>query len=155
MKFEEEHESIRTFTNRKFPVIYFLLDGEDVVYVGQSVKGLQKIYHHPSKVYDSIKVMPIKGECIHLMDEIEDGFIMKYKPKYNRRRNPYFTYTLRKVKEELIDMGYETDMREIKRGLMALNIEPEADPFSNRVVITQYDFWDLIEWYKKGGAENE
>lgn len=65
--------------------VYFLFNGEELVYIGQTCKELaQRIKAH---MYDNDKVFNMYGACIvdkFGLDSVEKYFISKYKPKYNR-----------------------------------------------------------------------
>lgn len=68
-------------------MIYFLLQGEEVVYVGQTTKGIVRPLSHSDKQFDGIKVLFVDKEDL---DETEGYFIAKYKPKYNSKITGYF-----------------------------------------------------------------
>jgi hypothetical protein len=63
--------------------IYFLMQGSEIVYVGQSVNCNLRIGNHlndEQKVFDSYFVV----ECIeNRLDEMEAKYIVKLRPKYN------------------------------------------------------------------------
>jgi hypothetical protein len=64
--------------------VYLLIDGADVVYVGQSINLLSRLGKHAyDKNFTHYKVI----EC-HLdeLDKLEAHYIYKFKPKYNRVR---------------------------------------------------------------------
>lgn len=47
MKFEETYSEIKTFTREYYDsIIYFLLQDDEVVYVGQSKGGLARPFSH-------------------------------------------------------------------------------------------------------------
>lgn len=63
--------------------IYFLMQGSEIVYVGQSTNCNFRIGNHLSdeqKVFDSYFMV----ECIESrLDEMEAKYIVKFRPKYN------------------------------------------------------------------------
>jgi hypothetical protein len=63
--------------------IYFLFDGKDIVYVGQSVNMNYRVGQHvvSDKEFDSWNYVEIKAECL---DEYEAEYIMHLQPKYNK-----------------------------------------------------------------------
>lgn len=80
MKFEEK-ENILFFPNIRCPIIYFLLDGDEVVYVGKSKIGLSRPYNHKNKAFTDIAIF----ECNETeLDIKETELIKKYLPKYNK-----------------------------------------------------------------------
>jgi hypothetical protein len=80
-------DSLRSRTkNVERPVIgiYFLFDGEDLVYVGQSNNVLSRVQTHAAKSvqFDRYAVV----ECqLNELNELEGKYITQYKPKLNKR----------------------------------------------------------------------
>ena len=64
-----------------FSGIYFLCEGNDVVYVGQSVNAGSRSTSHRDKQFNSILILPVPEEKLN---EIESAFIGLLKPKYNK-----------------------------------------------------------------------
>lgn len=61
--------------------IYFLCQGDVVVYVGQTHSGLYRPYsHHKDKQFDNVKIIPCK---LNELDALERHFIEKYQAHYN------------------------------------------------------------------------
>ena len=84
MKFEEK-------TNNKFKkeeifgcIIYFLIKDNEVVYVGQSKNGINRIAFHiyNRKDFDSFYFINCN---IKELNDLENYYIIKYQPKYNKR----------------------------------------------------------------------
>jgi excinuclease UvrABC nuclease subunit len=70
--------------------IYFLLDtypdGDEVVYVGQSLDIHKRIRSHLSEDVKDFNLFAfIEVEDPQLLNEMEERFILKYLPKYNKR----------------------------------------------------------------------
>lgn len=68
--------------------IYFLLNGRDVVYVGQSVDVGGRVLAHrrdPSKVFDRACYVPAKADEL---DSLEQAFIAMLRPALNRMHVP-------------------------------------------------------------------
>lgn len=90
MKFLESENS-RMFPNVQRPIIYFLLDGDEVVYVGQSKIGLARPYSHRDKVFTKIAIIDCEEGKL---DDRETEFIKKYNPKYNKKAgNSDYSYS--------------------------------------------------------------
>nr|DAH13743.1 MAG TPA: UvrABC system protein C [Caudoviricetes sp.] len=81
MKFKEQSKSLNIPVARE-PIIYFLLNGDEVVYVGQSITGLCRPYSHSDKQFDNVSIIRCKKEEL---DDLEIFYIRKYMPKYNKR----------------------------------------------------------------------
>lgn len=81
MKFKEQSKSLNIPISRE-PIIYFLLNGDEVVYVGQSITGLSRPYSHSDKQFDNVSIIRCKKEEL---DDLEIFYIRKYMPKYNKR----------------------------------------------------------------------
>lgn len=72
------------------PCIYMLIkrsentNNDVIVYVGQSKRGIERVFEHKDKDFDYIKYIP----CSRLkLDEKERELIQKWKPKYNLALN--------------------------------------------------------------------
>lgn len=66
------------------PCIYFLLQGEEVVYVGQSTSVYARLQIHranPGKEWDRFYILPTTMEEI---DELELRYYQALRPKYNK-----------------------------------------------------------------------
>ncbi len=66
--------------------IYFLVDNNEVVYVGKTKNGIKRITQHTNKNFNSFGFIEYKE---NELDYYEDFYIMKYQPKYN---NTYSCY---------------------------------------------------------------
>jgi len=89
-KFLEGRESLESL---KESVIYFLFQGEKIVYVGKSIYGKTRIIQHLKeserkknyyslpKRFDSYYMMPCVEE---MLDVTEKAFISYFRPKYNK-----------------------------------------------------------------------
>ncbi len=63
--------------------IYFLLDGDDVVYVGQSRNVYSRISSHPVKNFNRYAFVPCAVESL---DKLESLYIHLLRPKLNGRK---------------------------------------------------------------------
>jgi hypothetical protein len=64
--------------------IYFLLENDELVYIGQSTNIMARISHHiadPDKSFNQHTIMPVVPEVS--LNDLEAILILKYKPKYN------------------------------------------------------------------------
>ena len=64
--------------------VYFLLDGNDVVYIGQSVNVYVRISSHVGKKFDRYAFIPCSVEDL---DRLESLYIHLLRPKLNGRQN--------------------------------------------------------------------
>lgn len=66
--------------------IYFLFDGDEIVYIGRTTYGIDRVYRHCTeaggyKQFDSVTML----ECeLREMEEIEKSWIKRLKPRYNK-----------------------------------------------------------------------
>ena len=73
------------------PCVYFLYDGDELVYVGKSNHGVFRVYQHlGSKRFTHYAIQ----NCdVEYMDELEQAYIKLYRPKYNlvvpRKTHPW------------------------------------------------------------------
>lgn len=66
--------------------IYFLFDGDEVVYIGRTTYGIDRVYRHRTeaggyKEFDSVTML----ECeLRELEEMERKWIRRLKPRYNK-----------------------------------------------------------------------
>jgi hypothetical protein len=87
MKFEEKNArkyKVKKKEELKWGYIYFLMQGDEVVYVGQTCAGISRPLSHHDKEYDSFYM---KRCSKNILDKREREMILKYKPKYNNGYN--------------------------------------------------------------------
>jgi len=87
-----EYPSIDQILNKSEPTIrsavYFLVDADKVVYIGQSKNVLQRLGAHfrsEEMEFDSYCFLAVPVDDL---DTVEYGLIRKYSPKYNIQRYP-------------------------------------------------------------------
>lgn len=99
--------------------IYFLLDGDEVVYVGQTVSGITRIQTHAKddkKVFDRY----VMYECPdNLMNEAEAYFIVKFSPRYNMTIPPNRWFIPISTIKKMVGNGWV-----LRRTIKSLGIEP-------------------------------
>ena len=93
--------------NKNYPkeiFVYFLLKNKEVVYVGQTTNGLNRIKQHfkeQKKDFDDYKIIKCSKKDLN---ELESFYIIKYKPKYNKSLNSSIvkcTYIIFKIKDKI------------------------------------------------------
>ena len=146
MKFEETGDFL-TFVKCDRCFIYFLLQGDEVVYVGQTSAGLSRPFSHYDKEFNSIKVMACP---LNKLDETEDFYICKYKPKYNKSRNYNVVFSLKRVKT-LIREEYKPNfnLSSLKKILRELKIEPFVDEFTHSACITVEQYREIEKYLRE------
>lgn len=93
-----------------YPCVYFLMRNGEIVYVGQTNKGLERaISHTKDKIFDSIGVIKCKEEELN---EKETYYIAKYKPLYNKCLTNALS-AKKKIKSRLKELGLVVSKREI------------------------------------------
>jgi len=87
--------------------IYFLLDKEEIVYIGKSTNIIKRVTEHFSegiKKFNLYSYIPVEVDSL---SEAEDFFIKKYKPKYNIRlvkeKNSYKTINISEDLHNLLE----------------------------------------------------
>lgn len=119
-----------------FPGIYYLINAEEIVYVGKSLNVYARIGAHlaeGSKVFDSFSYQLVPAEKL---DEVEIQEILWHKPRYNAHfpKNPRY-----KRLKELQEM-FGVNSWSVKRLIKSKNIKP--------VIVcglTLYDIHDFVE----------
>ena len=90
MKFEETGYIEINLSHTTF--IYFLVHNDEVVYIGQTKQGLKRPFSHTDKIFDKLYVIDLPDEINeNELTLIEDYYIDKYKPKYNKLINSYYS----------------------------------------------------------------
>lgn len=120
MKFEEDSYIDLTDIPRCF--IYFLIDNEEVVYVGQTTNGLARIeVHRRDKQFDKVYTILCEPENL---DHIENSYIMKYQPKYNKTPNMTESVSIKKVVTDINRRfgRYSTNTPKILKMLNVMNV---------------------------------
>lgn len=100
--------------------IYFLINDGEVVYVGQTSVGISRPLSHKDKVFNEIKLIYCElGD----LDRLEDKYIKKYDPIYNKQPNMVMNISLTKAKlSVLANRGVKVGMRRIRDAVRELNI---------------------------------
>lgn len=62
--------------------IYFLIKGDEIVYIGQSVNIFARMNGHANKDYDSVTFVPCDKSELDIMESL---YILAYRPKLNGR----------------------------------------------------------------------
>ena len=89
---EKADISLSIGSDFKSSFIYFLMQGNKVVYVGQTTKGLARPFTHKNKVYDNIQIIFCDKADLDLL---ETEYIIKYKPIYNKAIQTHNSMSLR------------------------------------------------------------
>lgn len=85
--------------------IYFLLDGDEIVYVGMSKSINERfLVHKHGKKFDGFSIFDVDehSDC----KEVESEIIFSMKPKYNAQITCLNRFTFTKEKPELADYFY-------------------------------------------------
>lgn len=69
------------------PIIYFLLSGDEIVYVGQSKHGISRIYKHVTDKTKSFTHYFYHSCPVEYLNYLEKLYIKKFTPKYNLVHN--------------------------------------------------------------------
>lgn len=149
MKFEETKKVISIKYCKVTNVfIYFLCENDNVVYVGQTKCGLSRPYAHKDKKFDEIKILLCDE---NELDFLEDKYIKKYKPKYNKVPNYKMNYTLKAAKEEIRNcFGTKNfTLTHLKKIIQLLNIDLylyNCVPF-----LSKKDLYKIIDYIEETG----
>ncbi len=140
MKYEEEKGVNVIFQYESG--IYFLIRGEEVVYVGQSKNCFTRICHHfGNKEFNKVILYPCK---ISELDYYEDFFIKKYKPEYNKASNYEMNFSANKIKKIFKErLNFSTSPSRILYICKKMNINIYIDDFTKSKNIYYDDFLKL------------
>lgn len=121
--------------------IYFLIKEREVVYVGKTTKGILRPLSHTNKIYDEIKIIYCEEDEL---DTLENKYIIKYKPIYNKEINHNELYSLNqivlKIKEQNLFDNF--NLWKLKKIVKYLNIETKK--FKEKQYICKNDFEKII-----------
>lgn len=107
MKFQEKNAKkyLRKQTRKEQGYIYFLMDKDEVVYVGQTRFGISRPLSHTDKEFDSFYMKKCR---LSVLDKRETQMILKYQPKYNGNFiNNKDLVAISNLRKELWENGYE------------------------------------------------
>lgn len=158
MKFEESEYIDLTDTPTTF--IYFLIQDNEVVYVGQTTRGLSRVYNHiQDKHFTKIYII----ECDEdELDYWEDFYIFKYKPIYNKRPNFNCNFSIPRLVHKLNCayktgvFGYKVNKTKVKQMIKKLNISPHEYNGKYYIGIEDYiKITNCIDDYAKGAPIDE
>ena len=151
MKFEEENYIEIPKVKRCF--IYFLIRFDEVVYVGQTRVGLSRPFAHKDKDYEKIKIICCEEENL---DKLENYYILKYEPEYNKAFNHSYIYGLTKVKKLL---RKETQLKnitayQIRKLIRLLDIKIiDAEYYEAITAVDYYKILKLLKEKENGTTE--
>lgn len=124
--------------------IYFLTKDNDVVYVGQTTRGATRPYEHTDKDYDKIYMKYCEKKDL---DRLEDAYILKYRPIYNKACNNAIRYGLKKTLERIRkELKIKLDLCDLEEIIKKLNIETTQT--SDYQTITIFQFYDILNYLK-------
>ena len=125
-------------------LIYFLIKDDEVVYVGKTQRGLLRPLSHTDKDFNRLEVL----ECIEeVIDMLENEFIVKYLPKYNKSLNTSYAYSLSRCRNEVrknTNLKSYT-LHHLRKDLKRLEIEIKINEFNVNGYITIHDLDMLVE----------
>ncbi len=125
-------EDINTFSRDLFTGIYFLLDGEQVVYVGQTLSISSRIYdhHRSSKKFNRFAWVRCKPE---LLNDWEGYYIGSLLPKYNGGIPPnshYMAYKrLKKTVKQKAGIILKNELDLIERGIYRFSMSGKPNVY--------------------------
>lgn len=142
MKFEESGTESIDLSHSC--LVYFLIENDEVVYVGKTKRGLLRPLSHVDKYFNRLEVL----ECIEeVVDMLENKFIAKYLPKYNKSLNTSYAYSLIRCRNEVrknTNLKSYT-LRHLRKDLKSLGIEINSNEFNVNGYITIHDLGMLVE----------
>jgi len=133
-----------TFKYKRF-LIYFLLKGNEVVYVGQTKRGILRPFSHNDKVFDTIKILHCNEEDLCVL---EDRYIDKYKPKYNKTINLASNYPLKKARNLIRGFTGNADFSVTDLKLIIKKLDVKTVVVDCNVYIKQSDFEKIFNYIK-------
>lgn len=148
MEFTEDNKKIITIKNINESFIYFLIKDENVVYVGQTKNGLFRPFSHHDKDFDTVKIILCES---NELDIVEDLYIKKYKPVYNKQNNYKINFNLSRIRN-IIRKKYNNQkfsIRTLKKILFTLNITINENYYTKKSTISFENYVKVMEYMKE------
>ena len=156
MKFEEKQ--YKEFVDMPSTFVYFLLQGEEVVYVGQTTQGYSRILQHKDKIFDKVRYIECTKDDL---DTLESEYILKYSPLYNKTVNTKHYISAQTAVHMINKEFFSNSSRFINRRWLFKILDAEKfityDSLGTKY-ISIYDVYSIISYiydYKKGAPVNE
>ena len=127
--------------------VYILLKNNEVVYVGQTSVGLSRPYSHNDKDFDSIGIFYCDKDKLDL---VEDNFIKKYAPKYNKQVNYNCNYSLNKVRTLIRENTDIKNFNLVDFKKIAKSLEIKTHKYFTTTVISIEDYDKILNYIKNG-----
>lgn len=141
MIFEEENSIKIPLEYKSF--IYFLIQDGIVVYVGQTKNGLIRPFSHQNKKYNELRIILTDEEKLDL---VEDEYILKYMPIYNKKVNTM--YNMKTARDKIREAtATEVTINDIKKVMKELNIK--LDIYNEHQICRIDDIKKIIEYIKE------
>lgn len=150
MIFNENNSDFIDVPKYKNSFVYFLLDNNEVVYIGKTIQGLARPLSHTDKIFNSIKIMYCAEEDL---DYYENIYILKYTPIYNKQVNYKANYSFSMVKDLIrkntsLKKFNKTDFKKITKSL-GIN----SCVYYNVEIITVEEYEKIYNYIKEGKYE--
>lgn len=144
MEFEENDIAI-TIPKYNNVFIYFLVYQNKVVYVGQTRQGLIRPLSHKNKLFDTIKIIYCAENDLDFM---EDKYITKYNPIYNKAVNNATNYSLYRARNKIRELfNNKITVPSLKKIIKELHID--TFNMNGTCYIKQWDFEKLIKYIRE------
>lgn len=148
MKFEEKGARLYNYNHKNHNTkgyIYFLMKDEEVVYIGQTCRGIERPLSHRDKDFDNFYMKPVS---IELLDKKEREYILKYNPIYNKNyENDETLIPITKFNEELHKLSLSIRSSYLKMAIIASGTR--FIHFNQNTSIFTEDKRKLIDWIQK------
>lgn len=128
--------------------IYFLVDRDEVIYIGKTTHGAKRPLSHKDKIFDKVYYI----ECLEEeLDYLENEQILRYKPKYNKQLNLKtaisFSNIAQSIKDEFNIKRYSPLM--LYRDIEYWGISDNVCEFNGVQYLMIDDFYGLMRNFKR------
>lgn len=107
-------------------IVYFLVKGNEIVYVGQSKHGSSRMYSHRDKDFDRVYYIEVNPG---ILNEVETHYILKFAPKYNKVLNNGGEVSLNTLRNVIKSLGFSDprfNIHAIKKALLQFGIKEKS-----------------------------
>lgn len=129
------------------PQVYFLIDGDEIVYVGSTTQFGSRILNHLSsrKQFTAYAAIDCNYDDLR---QVEYSYIEKFKPKYNQARREDVIY----AQVEKIKKPFAVSNKKFLEFIEAYNIPRNEKGWVHKAYarakwIEVYGSWVMVHWY--------
>lgn len=139
---QNDHDMIRKSKHVKYSAVYYLIDNDEIVYVGQSIQVFGRLSYHMSsrsKRFNGIVILDVKQGNLNRVEATE---IVTHNPKYNQ--NVCLPVQDKYMTPRQISTKFNADYRRVNKIIKSRKCSPVFQ-FTNGRKVRYYEVSELME----------